>query len=303
MAFSYRTILDERQFRASTGISPSKFKDLVALFSISYETIYQVSITQQQLNMNQSFVFPTYEDLLFFTLFALKNPMTEEVLGAVFCISDTGARNNFAKGLRILQHTLTHNNLLPVRSFETVEDFISYFSQEGTLIIDATELRVQRPADQDEQKVYYSGKKKAHTVKTLIVIGESKKINFLSNLVAGKIHDYQLFKDNFGKDKAWFEEKIVRVDLGFLGLAKDYKVGQLYIPHKKKRVKKGVANELTPVQKEENKKQAQARVVVEHWIGKLKNFRILHQTIRIKSINTLDYIVGIVAGIVNFINA
>jgi hypothetical protein len=42
--------------------------------------------------------------------------------------------------------------------------------------------------------------------------------------------------------------------------------------------------------------------VVEHWIGKLKNFRILHQTIRIKSINTLDYIVGIVAGIVNFIN-
>jgi len=42
--------------------------------------------------------------------------------------------------------------------------------------------------------------------------------------------------------------------------------------------------------------------VVEHWIGKLKNFRILHQTIRIKNINKLDNILGIVAGIVNFIN-
>lgn len=133
-------------------------------------------------------------------------------------------------------------------------------------------------------------------------MGESKKINFLSRIVTGKIHDYQLFKDNFAKDKMWFEENTVRVDLGFLGLAKDYKVGQLYIPHKKKRVKKGLSNELTPEQKEENKKQAQARVAVEHWIGKLKNFRILHQTIRIKSINKLDYIVGIVAGIVNFIN-
>jgi len=74
------------------------------------------------------------------------------------------------------------------------------------------------------------------------------------------------------------------------------------MPHKKKRVKKGLSNELTPLQKEENKKQAQARVVVEHWIGKLKNFRILHQTIRIKNMNKLDNILGIVAGIVNFIN-
>jgi len=160
MAFSYRTLLGEKQFRASTGISPNKFKDFIPLFSISYENIYQVSITQQQLNMNQSFVFPTYEDLLFFTLFALKNPMTEEVLGAVFCISDTAARNNFAKGLKILHNVFINNNLLPMRTFESVEDFKAHFSQEGTLVIDATELRVQRPTDQEEQKIYYSGKKK-----------------------------------------------------------------------------------------------------------------------------------------------
>jgi hypothetical protein len=69
--------------------------------------------------MNQQFVFPTYEDLLFFTLFALKNPLTEEVLGTVFCISDTAARNNFAKGLKILQNAFMRNHLLPMRSFET----------------------------------------------------------------------------------------------------------------------------------------------------------------------------------------
>lgn len=163
MAFSYRTLFNDQQFRATTGISSTKFKDLVALFSISYEEMYQVSIAQQQLNMNQQFVFPTYEDLLFFTLFALKNPMTEEVLGAVFCISDTTARNNFSKGIKLLHHIFTSNSLLPKRSFETVEDFKAYFSHEGTLLIDATELRVQRPNDHEEQKLYYSGKKSTYS--------------------------------------------------------------------------------------------------------------------------------------------
>lgn len=136
----------------------------------------------------------------------------------------------------------------------------------------------------------------------MILVGESKKIHFLSKLVKGKTHDYQLLKDNFAKDVAWFEQKTVRIDLGFLGMSKDYRLGQVYIPYKKKRVKKGLSNELTTEQKEENKKQAQARVVVEHWIGKLKNFKILHQTIRIKDINVIDNILGIVSGIVNFIN-
>jgi hypothetical protein len=135
-----------------------------------------------------------------------------------------------------------------------------------------------------------------------MVKGKSKKIDFLSTLVTGKTHDYQLLKANFNTDKLWFDQKTVRIDLGFLGMATDYKIAQLYIPHKKKRVKKGVSNELTPLQKEENKKQAQERVEVEHWIGKLKNFRILHQKIRIRNIEVIDNIVGIVAGLVNFIN-
>jgi hypothetical protein len=44
MAFSYRTRFNEQQFRDSTGISPNKLKNLIALFSISYKDIYQVSI-------------------------------------------------------------------------------------------------------------------------------------------------------------------------------------------------------------------------------------------------------------------
>ena len=135
-----------------------------------------------------------------------------------------------------------------------------------------------------------------------MVKGKSKKIDFLSTLVTGKTHDYQLLKANFNTDKLWFDQKTVRIDLGFLGMATDYKIAQQYIPHKKKRVKKVVSNELTPLQKEENKKQAQERVEVEHWIGKLKNFRILHQKIRIRNIEVIDNIVGIVAGLVNFIN-
>jgi hypothetical protein len=67
-----------------------------------------------------------------------------------------------------------------------------------------------------------------------MVKGKSKKIDFLSTLVTGKTHDYQLLKANFNTEKLWFDQKTVRIDLGFLGMATDYKIAQLYIPHKKK---------------------------------------------------------------------
>ena len=54
---------------------------------------------------------------------------------------------------------LFDNNYAPVRSFANLTEFEEHFRHRDTLIIDATEQPVQRPGDQDEQKLNYSGKK------------------------------------------------------------------------------------------------------------------------------------------------
>ena len=46
-----------------------------------------------------------------------------------------------------------------------------------------------------------------------------------------------------------------------------YKCKKVYIPNKKKRVKKGEINELSEVHKAQNKEQAAERIKVEHSIG------------------------------------
>jgi hypothetical protein len=99
----------------------------------------------------------------------------------------------------------------------------------------------------------------------------------------------------------WFKQKTVRLDLGFQGFKEIYKCRKLYIPHKKRRVKKGATNELSVEQKEQNKIQAAARVKVEHSIGGMKRYRILSHRLTLKSLTLIHCIVGVCAGLWNFI--
>jgi hypothetical protein len=46
---------------------------------------------------------------------------------------------------------------------------------------DGTERPIHRPADPEAQQDYYSGKKKCHTVKNILVINETWHICFLSD--------------------------------------------------------------------------------------------------------------------------
>ena len=61
------------------------------------------------------------------------------------------------------------------------------------LAIDGTERRRQRPTDTAQQKAHYSGKKKTHTDKNLLLINEhTGKVVDLSPTVAGHRHDKKM---------------------------------------------------------------------------------------------------------------
>ncbi|WP_212667518.1 transposase family protein [Leptospira alexanderi] len=51
---------------------------------------------------------------------------------------------------------------------------------------------MRRPTDKDLQKEFYSGKKKRHTIKNLILTNKDKAILFLSNTISGKTHDLKV---------------------------------------------------------------------------------------------------------------
>ena len=56
--------------------------------------------------------------------------------------------------------------------------------------LDGTERRRQRPMDAAKQTAHDSGKKKAHTDKTVLLSNEyTSKVVYLSPTVAGKTHD------------------------------------------------------------------------------------------------------------------
>src|SRR6266498_1504264 len=57
---------------------------------------------------------------------------------------------------------------------------------------DGTERRISRPKDADEQKSCYSGKKKCHTVKNILLINAVLTILFLSDTYEGSAHDKRI---------------------------------------------------------------------------------------------------------------
>jgi len=87
----------------------------------------------------------------------------------------------------------------------------------------------------------------------------------------------------------------VRVDLGFLGFNKDYPEAIVNLPHKRSKY-----NDLTEIQKAENKVLASERIPVEHTFGGLKRYRILAERARFRNWVLYDTVLGVCAGLWNF---
>ena len=98
MGLSLQSLSTERQWRSSTGLSQSEFKCLSQWFGTAYESTQAVGTAEAEAHLKK-FVFGTYAELLFFTLFSLKNPTTFDANGLIFGISQTAAGYNFRKGL------------------------------------------------------------------------------------------------------------------------------------------------------------------------------------------------------------
>ena len=161
MAISYQDIRTDRQWRAATGMSKDEFFRLVPLFEAAYESIFEETLGEQ-IEGNSTAKLTTYPDLLFFGLYSFKSGLTYDLLGLSFGLSNSNAYEKQSLVIRVLEVTLDRAGCLPQRSFGHEDELKAFLRDHTTLLIDATEHRVQRPGNEQEQKKDYSGKKK-HT--------------------------------------------------------------------------------------------------------------------------------------------
>ena len=157
--------------------------------------------------------------------------------------------------------------------------------QDLTILIDATEIAIQRP--KRGQRKFYSGKKRKHVLKEEIQTDQYGKILNISKSYEGRMHDFKIRKksDHIPKNAE------VQADSGYQGLQKIHK--NTKIPYKRRRNKP-----LTPEQKAHNSKLASSRITVEHVFAQLKKFKILGTVYR-NFRKKLNLRFNIIAGIYN----
>jgi len=92
--------------------------------------------------------------------------------------------------LPVLQHALAALGHAPARDASRLATSPLALEGAPAAAIDGTERRRQRPTDAQRQKEHYSGKKKAHTDKNMLLVNEmTSKVIYLGPTIAGKTHD------------------------------------------------------------------------------------------------------------------
>ena len=176
-------------------------------------------------------------------------------------------------------------------------------------LVDATEQPVYRSQDNKVRKAYYSGKKKAFTLKTQFVTDGEHHVVAISEAVPGAKHDKKL-SDAVKTVERLPDECEANADKGYQGLAdqvtlvtvrnaetgEEQQVPRLTVHTP---IKKPKGQELTDEQKAFNHQLGAIRVRVEHCIGWVKNWGIIATRFRCAhSIYTL--VMQVVCGLVNW---
>jgi len=214
----------------------------------------------------------------------LRQKPTFDILGLLFDISKTKANDAFNYWVKILR------DILPASQMEEVEKDSHKYQElrkilcEHELIVDSAEQAIERPVDYQEQKQYYSGKKKMHTLKNqFIVLPNGQDIVDIHIGQFGKTSDIILFRETRVKFDS--EQKFIG-DKAYIGES------TITTPYKKPRKK-----EISELQKKENHQLSSRRIGVEHLIGKVKIFRVASEKFRLAR-HKYSQVIMVVCGLV-----
>jgi hypothetical protein len=182
------------------------------------------------------------------------------------------------------------------KRINSVEEFRQAYP-ELTFIIDGVEQPKRKPKAPAKRKSDYSGKKKRHTLKQIVISTPSGIIVDQSPSVGGRPHDFKVFRDDHAKRALCDEFKDYRVtlygDSGFDGMGAQGLPLEVRLNEKARR-----NHPLTREQKKLNRLRSATRIEIEHTFSRRKKYRIASDIYRNRD-EDYDPTMKIVGGLVN----
>lgn len=178
----------------------------------------------------------------------------------------------------------------------TVDEFREAYP-ELTFIIDGVEQPRRKPRAPAKRKADYSGKKKRHTRRQIVIGTPSGIIVDQSPSTGGRPHDFKVFRDDQTARSLCEEFKAYRVtmygDSGFDGMS------ALGLPVEVRLNEKARRNHpLTREQKKLNRLRSSTRIEIEHTFSRRRKYAIASDIYRNRD-EDYDPTMNVVAGLVN----
>jgi len=262
-----------------TGLSVVEFEQLLDKFQSSWN-MYVMELgknpqRKRRIGGGRHATLLLLEDKLLFILVYVRMYPLLFLQGIMFDIEEGNTCIWVHRLLPLLDQALGFAHKRPARKHRgrNLEELLRDFPElkELGILGDGVERPVRRPKDDEKQKKRYSGKKKRHTRKNILLTNpNTTEVVFLGETQDGTMHD----------KKAMDEEKLettipvkLGVDLGFEGLEIDN--AKIVLPWKKPK-----GQELTETQKVQNTCFARRRIKVEHAIAGIKRNRSVQDIYR-----------------------
>jgi len=306
-------------FLSVAGISLSDFQRLLPDFADTFRqleserqrrTVQTQAERQRAIGGGSQFAHQLPDQLLMLLLY-YRLYLTQELMTLLFKVDSKSAicRNIQlmravcqtvlpvpAKALRRILELAQKEQARRTKRIGNVEEFQQAYP-ELTFLIDGVEQPKRKPQDKQPRKDDYSGNKKRHTRKQVVLGTPARIIVDQSPSVGGRAHDFQVFKEDHARRGVLTQLKEYRAtiygDSGFQGLA------ELGLPTEPRVIKRGRRNHpLTYEERKLNRLRASIRMEIEHTFSRRKKYRIASEEYRNRDAD-YDHTMEVESGLVN----
>ncbi len=161
----------DRMCKALTGLKVSEFNTLVVDFEWNYKEFEakRKKTRERKIGGGRNSKIETIKEKLFYVLWYMKTYPTFDVASFSVGFARSSACYWVHELLPVLEQTMKRKFVLPQRKISDPEGYFRLFPEAKEVFVDAVERLKQRPKKKKAQNKTYSGKKKAHTRKSVVV--------------------------------------------------------------------------------------------------------------------------------------
>jgi len=218
---TYETLKTKpKELVALTGLARREFEELLPVFAQALHAAEAQARPAPQHRQRapgggRKPGLPSVEDKLLFVLVYTKTYPLQVVQAHLFGMSQPSANEWILFRVPVLATALDELGVLPERDGAQVARHERRQAEPPDLIVDGVERRRQRPKKREKQALHYSGKKKLHTDKNVVLVNtRSKRVSYLSPTLPGVVHDKALAD---WVNIQYPPATTLRSDLGFCG--------------------------------------------------------------------------------------